>query len=88
MDLSFYTSYLSEEIRDEGRAQGRDEGRAQGTAQRGAEDVLLVLEQRGLDVSDDVRTRVTDCSDPETLRQWLARALTAATAEDIFGEEG
>ena len=75
VDLSFYKSYISEEIRDEGRAQGR------------AEDVLLVLEQRGLDVSDDVRRRVTDCTDPELLRHWLTRAVTAPKAEEIFEDE-
>ncbi|WP_443053860.1 hypothetical protein [Streptomyces sp. NBC_00670] len=75
VDLSFYKSYISEEIRDEGRAQ------------RGAEDLLLVLEQRGLDVSDDVRRRITDCHDPEILRQWLSRAVTAPKAEEIFEDE-
>ncbi|GAA3989987.1 hypothetical protein GCM10022384_42430 [Streptomyces marokkonensis] len=75
VDLSFYKSYISEEIRDEGRVQGR------------AEDVLLVLEQRGLDVSDDVRGRVTGCDDPEVLRHWLARAVTVLKAEEIFEEE-
>jgi hypothetical protein len=74
VDLSFYKSYISEEIRDEGRAEGR------------AEDVLLVLEQRGLDVPDDVRRRVTDCTDPETLRGWLTRAVTAPKAEEIFDD--
>ncbi|MGW0813252.1 hypothetical protein ACWD00_08385 [Streptomyces viridiviolaceus] len=75
VDLSFYKSYISEEIRDEGRAE------------RGAEDVLFVLEQRGLDISDDVRRRVTECGNPEILRTWLARAITAPTAEEIFGDE-
>ncbi|MBQ1095006.1 hypothetical protein KBY55_02545 [Streptomyces sp. b94] len=75
VDLSFYKSYISEEIRDEGRAQ------------RGAEDVLIVLEQRGLAVSDDVRGRVTACGDPELLRHWLARAVTAPTAEAVFEDE-
>ncbi|MFJ8199909.1 hypothetical protein [Streptomyces sp. NPDC096152] len=75
VDLSFYKSYISEEIRDEGRLQ------------RGAEDVLVVLEQRGLDVSDDVRGRITDCTDPEVLRRWLARAVTAPKAEEIFEDE-
>ncbi|MFC7883830.1 hypothetical protein ACFUVV_18440 [Streptomyces sp. NPDC057376] len=46
VDPSFCKSYISEEIRDEGREQGR--------VQQGAQDVLLVLEQRGLAVSDDV----------------------------------
>ncbi|GHB56300.1 hypothetical protein GCM10010377_54380 [Streptomyces viridiviolaceus] len=83
VDLSFYKSYIAEEIRDEGREQGRE----QGGAQQGAQDVLLVLEQRGLDVADDVRRRITDCDDPGILRRWLARAVTAPTAEEIFGDE-
>lgn len=83
VDLSFYKSYISEEIRDEGREQGREQGRAQ----QGAQDVLLVLEQRGLDVSDEVRTRITECGDPEVLRHWLARAVTAASAEAVFESE-
>ncbi|MFE7550012.1 hypothetical protein ACFU6J_18635 [Streptomyces gardneri] len=78
-DLSFYKSYLSEELRDEGRAEGR--------AQAGAAAILLVLEQRGLDVPDDVRARVTGCTDPEKLHGWLARAVTVATAEEIFADE-
>ncbi|MDT0610135.1 hypothetical protein [Streptomyces lancefieldiae] len=75
VDLSFYKSYISEEIRDEGRAQ------------QGAQDILLVLRQRGLDISDDVRTRITECGDPEVLRDWLARAVTASSAEAIFESE-
>ncbi|MER6994682.1 hypothetical protein [Streptomyces sp. NPDC000410] len=75
VDLSFYKSWLSEEIRDEGRVQ------------RGAEDVLLVLEQRGMDISDEIRERVTGCDDPEILRQWLTRAVTVSAAEEIFAEE-
>ncbi|WP_374955439.1 hypothetical protein [Streptomyces sp. Ru72] len=75
VDLSFYKSYISEEIRDEGRAQGR------------AEDILVVLELRGLDVSGDVRRRITDCTDPDVLRRWLIRAVTAPKAEEIFEDE-
>ena len=75
VDLSFYKSYISEEIRDEGHAQGR------------AEDILVVLEQRGLDVSEDARRRITDCTDPDALRHWLVRAVTAPKAEEIFEDE-
>jgi hypothetical protein len=75
VDLSFYKSYISEEIRDEGRAQGR------------AEALLLVLEQRGIDVPEHIRERITDCDDPETLGRWLARSVTAPTAEDVFADE-
>ncbi|MER5215091.1 hypothetical protein ABT063_32240 [Streptomyces sp. NPDC002838] len=76
VDLSFYKSYISEEIRDEGRAQGR------------AEDILLVLEARGMDVPDEIRERITGCDDPDLLRRWLTRAVTAPSAEAIFTEEG
>ncbi|MDX2679926.1 hypothetical protein [Streptomyces soliscabiei] len=74
MDLSFYKSYIFEEFRDEGRAQ------------RGAEDIVLVLEARGLDIADEVRERVTDCDDPDLLCHWLTRAVTVASAEEIFAD--
>ncbi|MFJ9430898.1 hypothetical protein ACIRQY_14730 [Streptomyces sp. NPDC101490] len=88
MDLSFYTSYLSEEIRDEGREQGREQGLEQGRAQGSADAVLVVLEQRGLSITDAVRERVKHCDDPDTLQRWLKRAVTAATAEEVFADEG
>ncbi|MBZ9639246.1 hypothetical protein [Streptomyces sp. PSKA30] len=80
VDLSFYKSWLSEEIRDEGRTEAR--------VQTAAEDVLLVLEARGLDVPDEVRERITGCDDPGLLRQWLTRAVTVPSAEEIFMEKG
>ncbi|MFI2377085.1 hypothetical protein ACH5AO_18710 [Streptomyces sp. NPDC018964] len=79
VDLSFYKSFISEEIRDEGRAQG--------AVRRAAEDVLDILEVRGIDIPDAVRERVTDCDDPEILRQWHRRAVTAPTAAEIFEDE-
>lgn len=75
VDLSFYKSYISEEIRDEGRAQ------------RAAEDILVVLEERGIDVPEEARERITGCGDPEILRRWHRRAVTAPTAEDVFTDE-
>ncbi|GAA3374348.1 hypothetical protein GCM10020367_37900 [Streptomyces sannanensis] len=76
VDLSFYKSPLSEELRDEGRVEGRVEGRA--------EDIVLVLEQRGIEVTDEARERITGCDDAEILRQWLIRAITASSTEEIF----
>ncbi|MYW64707.1 hypothetical protein GTY65_11600 [Streptomyces sp. SID8379] len=74
VDLSFYTSDMSEEIREEGRAQG--EARA----------VLRVLEKRGIDVTDEVRERITSCGDLDMLEAWLDRSLVAAEAADLFVE--
>ncbi|MFJ8614967.1 hypothetical protein ACIRD4_03840 [Streptomyces clavifer] len=87
MDLSFYASPLSEEIRDEGREQGREQGRAESRAESRAEDVLLILGARGIGVTDATREKITTCGDPELARQWLVRAVHVATAEEIFGEE-
>ncbi|MEU2669859.1 hypothetical protein ABZ622_13485 [Streptomyces sp. NPDC007164] len=79
LDTSFYKSFMSEEIRDEGRAKGRAEARA--------EDLLLVLEARGIALADETREKITCCDDPQLLRQWLNRAATAATIEEVFTGE-
>lgn len=79
VDTSFYKSFMSEEIRDEGRAQGRAEGRAEG--------LLLILEARGIDLTDELRQKIMTCTDPQLLRRWLHRATTATTAEEVFAEE-
>ncbi|WP_203186653.1 hypothetical protein [Streptomyces pratensis] len=78
VDLSFYISPLSEEIRDEGRAEGEARGRA--------EDILLVFDERGINVPDGIRSRITGCRDLEVLRRWLRRAATATSADGIFDE--
>ncbi|MGW1714254.1 hypothetical protein [Streptomyces sp. NPDC002156] len=87
VDLSFYKSYIAEEIRDEGRAQGRDEGRDEGIAQGQASAILLVLEQRGIRVPDEARERITSCGDLGLLRTWLTRSLTVASAAELFEAE-
>ncbi|MFJ8884354.1 hypothetical protein ACIRJR_13220 [Streptomyces sp. NPDC102402] len=72
VDLSFYTSPLSEEIRDEGRARGH------------AEAVLVVLGARGIDITQDTREKVTACGDPEVLLRWLIRAASVTASDEIF----
>ncbi|MFG2148085.1 hypothetical protein ACGFRG_28425 [Streptomyces sp. NPDC048696] len=70
-DLSFFSSPISEEIRDESRTRRR------------AEDILVVLEARGIDVPDGTRDRITGCDDPELLRSRLVRAATATSAGEV-----
>jgi len=60
-------------------------GEARGKASGEAEAVLTVLETRGVEVPDDVRVRITQCSDLDQLTVWLRRAVTAASAHDLFG---
>ncbi|WP_329220744.1 hypothetical protein OG352_28215 [Streptomyces sp. NBC_01485] len=74
MDLSFYKSDLAEELREEGRAEVW------------AKSVLIILETRGIDAPEEVRERITGCYDLDLLRHWLARAITVASAAEVFGD--
>ncbi|MEU0741049.1 hypothetical protein [Streptomyces sp. NPDC006134] len=74
---------------EEAYLEGEAKGEAKGEARGKAEGVLRVLDVRGLAVTDDVRARISGCTDLDRLDDWLARAVTAERAEDLFvGEEG
>ncbi|TDE32239.1 hypothetical protein [Actinomadura sp. 6K520] len=60
------------------------EGEARGEAMGEAKSVLLFLSARGIDVPDDIRERVTSCTDTEQLDRWVKRAAVINTAEDLF----
>jgi hypothetical protein len=55
------------------------------TALGKAEAVLAVLDARGLAVSAPERVRILACTDLATLEQWVRRAVTAASAEELLG---
>ncbi|WP_431331341.1 hypothetical protein ACPZ13_35340 [Streptomyces sp. IPPR8] len=76
MDLSFFQSETAQRLRAEGRAEGR------------AEDILLLLERRGVEVSEEERARITGCTDMGVLDAWFVRAITASSAAEVFGPEG
>lgn len=63
-------------------------GRGGRKAEKAARMVLLVLGARGLDVPDDVRDRITGCTDLAQLEAWATLAATAHTIQDLFGEAG
>jgi len=48
------------------------------------EDILRVLEVRGLPVSDEVRAHIASCTNIDRLLTWLERAVTVTRAEDLF----
>ncbi|MGH3373698.1 MAG: hypothetical protein ACRDP6_03055 [Actinoallomurus sp.] len=56
------------------------EGEARGEARA----VLTVLSTRGIDVPEDVRVRISECSDIEQLESWVVRAVTADSVDDLF----
>ncbi|MFC4532875.1 hypothetical protein [Sphaerisporangium dianthi] len=71
---------------EEGQAKGQAQGQAQGQAEEAARAVLLVLTARGLDVPDDIRARITACTDLARLETWLTRAATAQSTHDLLTE--
>jgi hypothetical protein len=75
--------YQSEFVRKyvfQGRAEGRVEGRVEGEANA----VLAVLDARGIEVSDVARAHITGCADLEQLDAWVRRAVSVASADDLF----
>jgi hypothetical protein len=81
---------LIEEKYLEGKADGEAEGKAKGEAEGEAKDratlILRVLEKHAVDVPEDIRERITSCTDLDTLMLWFDRSLTATTAEELFAE--
>ena len=70
----------------QGALRPRQAGRQKEGKQEGEADaILLVLEARGLDVSDAERERITSCTDLKQLKRWIIRAATAEKTGDLFG---
>ena len=57
--------------------------RAEGKAEGKAEAILAVLAARGVAIDPETRARIAACADNDTLDRWIARAVTAVTAEDV-----
>jgi TfoX/Sxy family transcriptional regulator of competence genes len=48
-----------------------------------AEAVLIVLETRGVAISDALRQEISVCQDHDRLHRWLRQAALASSAEDL-----
>ncbi|MFD7507029.1 hypothetical protein [Streptomyces sp. NPDC059850] len=51
-----------------------------------AEDILRILGQRGLEVTDETRERVESCRDLDVLGVWLDRAVTVSRTAELFAD--
>ncbi|GAB2663598.1 hypothetical protein [Nocardia goodfellowii] len=76
IDLSFFRSDVSNLLRE------------QGAVQELVEDILLILERRGVEVPDAALTEIRSSTNREILRTWLLRAATADSIEDLFTSDG
>jgi hypothetical protein len=61
-------------------------GQVRGRVESKAEDILEVLDARGIAVTDEQRNRISDCQDLDTLNGWIRKAATVASADDLFTE--
>ncbi|KUN11780.1 RpnC/YadD family protein [Streptomyces canus] len=77
--MAVYTPKFPDSIVAEYWNKGRANGRA--------EDILRLLDRRGIEIPDAVRERVKDCTDLDVLSVWFDRSLTVASAEELFVEE-
>jgi hypothetical protein len=57
---------------------------AKGLADGKAEAVLEILAARGIDVPDDARVRIKDCTDIDQLDTWVRGAVTATAVGELF----
>jgi hypothetical protein len=57
---------------------------AKGKAEGEARALLRVLARRGLEPSEEIRSRIESCRDQEQLDIWLDRAVTAETVHEVF----
>ena len=72
----------------EGEIKGFARGETAGVVKGKVAAILAVVAARGIPVGHEIRARIEACTDVETLDRWLVRAVTAASAEEIFSEQG
>ncbi|WP_433631720.1 hypothetical protein [Nocardia sp. CA-120079] len=66
------------------RAAGRAEGRAKAEVKIWAVSILRILELREFPVPDDVRARITTCTDLDQMTTWFERAVEADTLDEFI----
>jgi len=82
-----YQSNFARRYYAQGEARGRTEGEAKGRTEGEARAVLAILRARGIPVPDDIRTRITTCTDLDQLDTWVRRAATATTIHDLLDQQ-
>jgi hypothetical protein len=72
-----YQSKLLADLKAEGRMEGKAEGESNA--------LLIIIESRGLTITEDQRRRIENCQDLNELNSWLKLAATAPTVKAIIG---
>ncbi|MEV5495033.1 hypothetical protein AB0M50_06495 [Nonomuraea fuscirosea] len=59
-------------------------GEARGEAKGEAKAVLMILDGRNIQAPFEARRRILACTDQETLKTWIERALVATSVDELF----
>ncbi|WP_338774148.1 hypothetical protein V7968_21420 [Nocardia vulneris] len=91
MDLDFFRSQTSEDLRAQGEVRGEAKGEARGLikgqAEGRAECIVRMLDRRGIPLSDMDRNRILTCLNIEVLDRWFDRSISATTAEEVLADD-
>jgi hypothetical protein len=74
------------EGKKEGLKEGKKEGLKEGRVEALTEMILTTLSERGLPVSEVVRSRIQTCTDLDTLNRWFIRSLRVSSAEEAVAD--
>jgi Uma2 family endonuclease len=71
----------------ESRSEGLEEGRARGLEEGARCGLLAVLHARGLPITAAEQARIEACRDLDALTRWTARAVHAASVDEVLGDD-
>ena len=71
--------------RAEGERKGRAEGEREGRAEGERKALLTLLRTRGLSATVKQRAMIEVCADPKKLEQWIERAVSAESVDEVLG---
>jgi hypothetical protein len=74
------------EARIAGREEGINVGIGKGVVKGKAQRLLHLLERREFPLTEEIRQRVTTCTDEPLQDLWFDRAIDAATLDEIFAD--
>jgi predicted transposase YdaD len=61
-----------------------DRGEAKGKAEGKAEALVMVLQRRGLAMTEEQQQQIATCTDLAVLDRWLDRALSVASVDELL----
>jgi predicted transposase YdaD len=80
----FHSTFV-DGLLQQGEEKGLEKGLEKGAVNSKIEDLIKVIQARGLELTKAELKLVTSCADLSQLATWFNRALDATTTDEIFG---